>query len=95
MLVQNSYILMHETCIFHLSAPNLVSGWNGTALRQNHRLDEEAALRFLKKAMRRHGVPAKITIDGSAANATAIRSYNKEHWTTIIICYYLPGEISQ
>ena len=30
--------------------------------------DEEAALRFLKKAIRRHGVPEKITIDGSAAS---------------------------
>lgn len=45
----------------------------------------EAALRFLKKAIRRHGVPEKITIDGSEANAAAIRSYNKDHGTTIII----------
>jgi len=35
--------------------------------------DEEAALRFLRKAMRRHSVPEKITIDGSAANEAAIR----------------------
>jgi transposase-like protein len=47
--------------------------------------DEEAALRFLKKAIRRHGVPEKITIDGSAANEAAIKSYNKEHGTTIEI----------
>src|SRR5262245_25371826 len=40
---------------------------------------------FLKKAIRRHGVPEKITIDGSAANAAAIRSYNREHGTAIII----------
>ena len=45
----------------------------------------EAALRFLKKAIRRHGVPEKITIDGSAANEAAIKSYNKEHGTTIEI----------
>jgi putative transposase len=38
--------------------------------------DQEAALRFLKKAIRRHGVPEKITIDGSAANKAAITSYN-------------------
>jgi putative transposase len=47
--------------------------------------DEPAAMRFLIKAIRRHGVPEKITIDGSEANAAAIRSYNQEHGTTIII----------
>jgi len=53
-------------------------------LLTEHR-DEAAALRFLKKAIRRHGVPEKITIDGSEANAAAIRSYNKEHGTAIAI----------
>jgi len=38
--------------------------------------DQEAALRFLKKAIRRHGVPEKITIDGSDANEAAIKRYN-------------------
>src|SRR5437667_4333195 len=47
--------------------------------------DEEAALRFLKKAIRRHGVPEKITIDGSAANEAAIMRYNAEHGTAIAI----------
>jgi len=47
--------------------------------------DEEAALRFLKKALRRHSVPEKITIDGSAANEAAIKSYNAEHGTAIEI----------
>ena len=47
--------------------------------------DEKAAKRFLTKAIRRHGVPAKITIDGSEANAAAIRSYNQGHGTTIVI----------
>ena len=47
--------------------------------------DEEAAKRFLTKAIRRHGVPEKITIDGSAANAAAIKSYNEEHGTAIEI----------
>ena len=37
-------------------------------LRTEHR-DQEAARRFLKKAIRRHGIPETITIDGSAANA--------------------------
>jgi putative transposase len=47
--------------------------------------DEQAAKRFLTKAIRRHGVPEKMTIDGSAANEAAIRSYNQEHGTAIII----------
>jgi putative transposase len=47
--------------------------------------DEPAAKRFLTKAIHRHGVPEKITIDGSEANAAAIRGYNEEHGTAIII----------
>jgi putative transposase len=47
--------------------------------------DEQAAKRFLTKAIRRHGVPEKITIDGSAANEAAIKSYNKDHGTVITI----------
>src|SRR4029077_3218943 len=47
--------------------------------------DEQAAKRFLTKAIRRHGVPEKITIDGSAANEAAIKSYNEEHGTAIAI----------
>jgi putative transposase len=47
--------------------------------------DKEAALRFLKKAIRRHGVPETITIDGSDANEAAIKRYNEEHGTNIII----------
>jgi putative transposase len=47
--------------------------------------DQEAALRFLKQAIRRHGVPEKITIDGSDANEVAIKRYNEEHGTNIII----------
>ena len=39
--------------------------------------DTEAVLRFLKKAIRRHGVPETITIDGSDANEAAIKSYNE------------------
>src|SRR5215217_6989558 len=53
-------------------------------LLTEHR-DEAAALRFLKKAIGRHGVPEKITIDGSAANEAAIKSYNEEHGTAIVI----------
>ena len=53
-------------------------------LLTEHR-DKEAALRFLTKAIRRHGVPEKITIDGSDANEAAIKSYNEAHGTTISI----------
>src|SRR5918995_6081842 len=47
--------------------------------------DEEAAKGFLTKAIRRHCTPEKITIDGSAANAAAIKSYNEDHGTSIDI----------
>jgi putative transposase len=47
--------------------------------------DKEAALRFLKKAIRRNGLPETITIDGSDANEAAIKSYNEAHGTAIII----------
>jgi putative transposase len=50
-----------------------------------HHRDERAARRFLLKAIRRHGVPEKITIDGSAANKAAIERYNAAHGTTITI----------
>ena len=44
-----------------------------------------AAKRFLIKAIRRHGVPEKITIAGSTANEAAIKSYNETHGTAITI----------
>ena len=47
--------------------------------------DEQAAKRFFTKAIRRHGVPEKITIDGSAANEAGIKSYNEEHGTVMAI----------
>ncbi len=53
-------------------------------LLTEHR-DRDAALRFLTKAIRRHRLPETITIDGSDANEAAIRSYNQEHGTSIII----------
>src|SRR6266853_2417244 len=53
-------------------------------LLTKHR-DERAANRFLTKAIRRHGVPEKITSDGSAANKASIESYNEEHGTAIEI----------
>ena len=53
-------------------------------LLTEHR-DKEAALRFLKKAIRRNGLPEKIIIDGSDAHEAAIKSYNEAHGTHIII----------
>jgi putative transposase len=47
--------------------------------------DTEAALRFLKKAIRGGDVPEKITIDGSEANEAAIKRYNEAHGTAVII----------
>jgi transposase-like protein len=48
--------------------------------------DEDAAKRFLTKAIRRHGgVPEVIAIDGSVANEAAIKRYNTAHGTTIAI----------
>jgi transposase-like protein len=47
--------------------------------------DKRAARRFLNKAIGRHGDPEKITIDGSDANAAAIKSYNEDHGTSIAI----------
>jgi len=53
-------------------------------LLTEHR-DAHAAKRFLTKAIRRHGVPEKMTIEGSAANEAAIKSDNAEHGTAIAI----------
>ena len=53
-------------------------------LLTEHR-DERAAKRFLTKAIRRHGIPEQLTIDGSAANEAAIRSDNEAHGTAIEI----------
>jgi len=39
-------------------------------LLTEHR-DKEAALRFLKQALRRNGVPETITLDGSDAHEAA------------------------
>jgi putative transposase len=60
------------------------SGQTIDLLLTEHR-DTDAARRFLTQAIRRHGVPEMITIDGSEANAAAIRGYNEAHGTAIII----------
>ncbi len=45
--------------------------------------DQKAALRFLKKAVRQHGVPEKINTDKSGANAAGLKAFNHEHSTGI------------
>jgi len=45
----------------------------------------EAALRFLSKAIRRHGLPDTMTSDGSDAHEAAIKRYTKAHGTAITI----------
>jgi transposase-like protein len=60
------------------------SGQTIDFLLTEHR-DEQAAMRFLTQAICRHGMPKTIRIDGTEASAAAIRRYNQEHGTTIII----------
>ena len=47
--------------------------------------DRDAAEAFLYKAIRRQGLPEKITIDKSGSNTAAIKHYNKVHKTAIVI----------
>ena len=53
-------------------------------LLTEHR-DTEAARRFLENAIRRHGIPETITMDGSEAKEAAIKRYNEEHGTHMSI----------
>ena len=53
-------------------------------LLTEHR-DKGAALRLLKNALRRNGLPETITMDGSGANEAAIKSDNEEHDTIMKI----------
>jgi putative transposase len=47
--------------------------------------DKKAALRFFKKAVRQHGLPAKVTIDQSGANTAALEALKEETGATIEI----------
>ena len=40
--------------------------------------DQKSARRFFKKAIRQHGLPAKVTIDKSGANTAAIEALKEE-----------------
>ena len=53
-------------------------------LLTEHR-DKGAALRLLKNALRRNGLPETITMDGSGANEAAIKRSNEEHGTIMNI----------
>jgi transposase-like protein len=59
--------------------------------------DRDAAATFLHKAIRRQGLPEKITIDKSGANTAAITHYNKTHKTAISIRHskYLNNIVEQ
>jgi putative transposase len=59
--------------------------------------DTEAALRFLRQAIGRHGVSETITIDGSEVNEAAIKRYNEAYGTHITIrqVKYLNNVIEQ
>jgi transposase-like protein len=43
------------------------------------RRDRQAALRFLRKAIRHNATPDKVTIDQSGADTVALESHNTEH----------------
>ncbi|MDD9933197.1 MAG: IS6 family transposase [Myxococcales bacterium] len=47
--------------------------------------DRDAALRFLRRAVEHAGLPAKINIDKSGANAAGIAAYSEETGTRIAI----------
>lgn len=47
--------------------------------------DKKAALRFLKKAIRQHGLPDKVTIDKSGANTAALDALQEETGAAIEI----------
>ncbi len=59
--------------------------------------DQTAAAAFLRKAIRHHGRPEKITIDQSGSNTAAIQRYNRIHRTAIVIrqCKYLNNLVEQ
>ena len=59
--------------------------------------ERDAAEAFLYKAIRRQGLPEKITIDKSGSNTAAIKRYNKTHRTAIVIRHskYLNNIVEQ
>jgi transposase-like protein len=51
---------------------------------EEHR-DKEAALRLLKKAIRRHGVSETIPMNGSEAHEATIKRYTASQLTLIFL----------
>jgi transposase-like protein len=71
-------------------------GWTIDFLLTVHR-DKNAALRFLKKAVRQHGLLEKITIDKSGANMAALEALKEETGAEIEIrqSKYLNNQVEQ
>jgi putative transposase len=71
-------------------------GQTSDFLLTEHR-DTAAALRFLKKAIRRNGLPEMSTLDGSDANEAAIKPYNQAYGTAMAIrqVTYLHNSVEQ
>ena len=59
--------------------------------------DRKAALRFFKKAVRQHGLPAKVTLDKSGANTAALETLIEETAAEIEIrqTKYLNNRVEQ
>lgn len=59
--------------------------------------DKKAAKRFLVKAINNNGIPDKINIDKSGANLAAIKEYNEDNNTSILIrqVKYLNNAVEQ
>jgi putative transposase len=59
--------------------------------------DKQAALRFLKKAIKENGKPSLVNIDQSGANHAGLKQVNRDHHTRIKIrqCKYLNNIIEQ
>ena len=56
--------------------------------------DKTAAKAFLDKAILQHGIPEKVTIDGSAANLSALETYQLYFFLLSIMGYcHIPFEI--
>jgi putative transposase len=60
------------------------AGQTGDFLSSAHR-DKKPATRFFRKALRQHGLPEKVTIDKSEANAAALEAFQEETGATIEI----------
>jgi transposase-like protein len=59
--------------------------------------DQKAARRFFKKAIRQHGLPAKVTIDQSGANTAALDALQEETGAAIEVrqIKYLNNQVEQ